>query len=177
MRWLVLAIVGALLCTVGDHFHATQGVLVYRQIFAWSQAYWIPPLFALASIVCVASARMFLSRDAAVPSPRLIVGDALGFSGGYLYTSFAAPEHPNVTLLVLVVAFIVRVLGERRPAATVVYCVLLGIGGVVGECLISSTGGFHYVHPDVLMTPRWLGGIYLHVGLLTSDLAARYFRR
>jgi len=177
MRWLVLAIVGALLCTVGDHFHATQGVLVYRQVFAWSQAYWIPPLFALAAIVCVASARMFLPRDAAVPELRLIVGDTLGFSCGYLYTSFATPEHPNLTLLVLVVAFLVRVLGERRPLATVVYCVLLGIGGVVAECLISCTGGFHYLHPDVLMTPRWLGGIYLHVGLLTSDLAARYFRR
>jgi hypothetical protein len=177
MRWLVLAIVGALLCTVGDHFHATQGVLVYRQVFAWSQAYWIPPLFALAAIVCVASARMFLSRDAAAPELRILVGDALGFSGGYLYTSFAAPEHPNVTLLVLGVAFVVRVIGERRPFAIIVYCLLLGVGGVVSEGLMSSMGGFHYLHPDLFMTPRWLGGIYLHVGLLTSDIAARYFRR
>jgi hypothetical protein len=177
MRWLVIAIVGAILCTVGDHFHATEGVLVYRHVFAWSQAYWVPPLFAAASIVCVANARLFLPRDADVPSLRLIAGDALGFMGGYLYTSFAAPEHPNLTLLVLVVAFVVRVLGERRPLSVVAYCSGLFVGGVLTECLVSSTGGFHYLHPDVLMTPRWLGGIYLHVGLLCYDLAARYLRR
>jgi len=39
VRWLVLALVGAVICTVCDHLHATHGVLVYVHPVAWDQAW------------------------------------------------------------------------------------------------------------------------------------------
>lgn len=174
MRWLLLAIAGALLCTVGDHLHATLGVLVYSHADVWGQPLWVAPMFALAAIVCVATARPFVA-DLPPPKASLLLSDALGFMGAYVYTSFAPPDRPSVTLAVLAGAFVVRVLGERRSARVVVYSLLLGLGGVVTERMISATGGFHYLHPDWLKTPRWLAAIYFHAGLLSADIAARHF--
>lgn len=176
MRWLVLAVVGSAICTFGDHLHATHGVLTYRKIDYGAQAWWVPLLFATAAIVCVLLARPFIAFARAraplvAPEVARIVADAVGFVGGYVYTSFAPHERPNVTFLVLAVAFVVRVIGERRPAWQITYCLLLGVGGVVTEATISATGGFWYLHPDVLGTARWLSGIYFHAGLLASDLA------
>jgi hypothetical protein len=174
-RWLILAVAGAVLCTLGDYLHASHGVLTYPQIAFGVQDWWVPPLFAAASLVCVLLARPFIEwgrRAGAVRTPdaRQIVADGIGFFAAYAYTSFAAHDRPSVTLTVLSVAFLVRVLAERRPTWLVVYCLLLGVGGVVTECLVSSTGRFHYLHPDLLKTPRWLAGIYLHAGLLAGEL-------
>jgi hypothetical protein len=176
VRWLVLAIVGSAICTYGDHLHATHGVLAYRKIDYGAQAWWVPLLFATASLVTVLAARPFIAwarARASLPAPELgrIVADGVGFFGAYAYTSFAPHERPNVTFVVLAVAFLVRVIGERRPPWQVAYCLLLGAGGVITEASISSTGGFWYHHPDILGTARWLSGIYFHAGLLASDLA------
>lgn len=180
MRWAVLAIAGAVLCTVGDHLHATQGVLVYRHVVAWDQDGWVPLLFAAASIVTVLGARPFVAwgrrvEQAAPPDARLIAADGLGFFLAYTYTAFAPHDRPDVTLAVLGGAFLVRVLGERRPAWLVVYCLVLGVGGVLTEAAIAATGAFRYLHPDLLGTPRWLAGIYWHAGLLSGGLASSLF--
>jgi hypothetical protein len=172
-RWLALVVAGSLLCTFGDHLHATHGVLFYPHVALWSQAWWVPLLFAVASIAAVAAAWPWIPRQATTPGMGRIVVDGAGFLAAYAYTSFAPAERPNVTLAVLVVAFAVRVLGERRPAWLVLHCLLLSIGGVITEWAISSTGAFFYRHPDFLMTPRWLGGIYLHAGLVSGAIAVR----
>ncbi len=173
MRWLLLALVGALICTVGDHLHATCGVLTYRQTAFWDQAWWVAPLFAGASLVCVLGARLFWSLGGpnSAPDMRRIAADGIGFFAAYAYTSFAAADRPTVTLLVLVVAFAVRVVGEARSRWLVLYCLLLGVGGCVFEGTLSATGAFHYLHPDVLGVPRWLFGIYLHAGLIAGELS------
>lgn len=174
MRWLILAVTGAVLCTLGDHLHAVRGVLVYAHPSAFRQAWWVPLEFAIAAVACVGSARSFL-RGGAAPDVRALVGDAIGFLGAYVYTSFAPADRPTVTMLVLVIAFVVRALGERRGGAAIVYCLGLGAAGPLAEGLGSVSGGFHYLHPDLFHTPRWLFGIYLHAGLLAHDIAARFF--
>jgi len=176
MKWIVLALVGSALCTVGDHLHATCGVLEYRHVFFWDQAWWVPPLFMGAALAAVLGCKPFLdwgkrTGEVRRPDARQLLADGLGFFAAYAYTSFAAHDHPNVTLAVLVIAFIVRVLGERRPTWLVASCVALAAGGVLTEFAVSSTGGFHYLHPDFLATPRWLAGIYLHAGLIAGELA------
>jgi hypothetical protein len=176
IRWVVLVVAGSAVCTFGDHLHATHGVLRYARITYGAQDWWVPLLFAAASIVTVLAARPFIAwgrkaGEVKAPDARQITADAVGFFFAYAYTSFAPWDRPNVTLAVLCVAFVVRVLAERVPSWLVTYCLLLGVGGVVTECLVSATGGFHYLHPDVLATPRWLAGIYLHAGLLAGRLA------
>jgi hypothetical protein len=180
LRWVVLVVVGSAICTYGDHLHATHGVLAYRKIDYGAQAWWVPFLFAAASLVTVLLARPFVALARArgpLPMPDIarIAADGIGFFAAYAYTSFAPHERPSVTLAVLVIAFLVRVVGDRRPLWQGVYCILLGLGGVITEATISATGVFWYLHPDFLGTTRWLAGIYLHAGLLASDLATGLF--
>ena len=173
MRWLILAAVGALLCTVGDHLHAVSGILDYAHVFAWDQAWWVPLLFACATLSCVSGAAPFLTRGAPMRTPdiRQISADGIGFLAAYAYTSFAPAERPNVTLLVLATAFLVRVMAERRAPMLVVYCLFLSAAGAVFEGTLSLTGAFAYRHPDFYGVPRWLPGIYLHAGLIAGELS------
>jgi hypothetical protein len=168
VKWVALAVFGGLICTVGDHLHATHGVLTYPHVLLWDQAWWVFPLFAAASLVCVVGAWPFV-KAVPVPDARRIVTDGIGFFAAYAYTSFAPADHPTVTLAVLVIAFGVRVLGERRAPSLIAYCVALAIAGSAFEAALSSTGAFAYVHPD-LVVPRWLPGIYLHAGLVAGEL-------
>lgn len=173
MKWLLLALAGAVLCTLGDHLHATNGVLVYRAPFVWAQAIWVPPEFVFATLAAVLGARPFV-RGLATPDARRIVVDGAWFLGAYAYTSFAPWDRPNVTLAVLAGAWLLRVV-ERRSVRLAAWCLVLAICGCVGEGTLSSTGVFHYLHPDVYHVPRWLPGIYLHAGLVSAEIAVLFF--
>ena len=172
-RWLLLVLVGAVLCTLGDHLHATLGVLVYARVAFWDQAWWVAPLFGSATVVCVLGARPFLGgpSPASVAPPARLIADLVGFCAAYAYTSVAAHDRPLLTLLVLSVAFVVRVLGDARSPGLVLYSLLLAVGGTLFEAGLSSTGAFHYLHPDLLGVPMWLPGIYLHAGLIAGELS------
>ncbi len=172
MSWVLLAIAGGLICTLGDHLHATEGVLAYPHVAFFGQAWWVFPLFTAATLVCVIGARPFFAiarGELRRPDARQLAIDGIGFFGAYAYTSFAPAGRPNVTLAVLVIAFVVRVLGERRAPWLIIYCVALAIGGSLFEAALSSTHAFYYHHPDFIV-PRWLPGIYLHAGLLAGEL-------
>lgn len=173
MRWVVLALVGAAVCTVCDHLHATHGVLFYPHVAFWSQAWWVPLLFAGASLAAVAGAtpvrRAFGARGEAAPTARQIAGDGLAFVTAYAYTSFAPHDRPNVTLALLVAWWLARVLRDR-PAWLVAYSLLTAVAGTLFEAGWSALGFFAYHHPDFIGVPRWLPGIYLHVALLAGPL-------
>src|SRR2546429_512867 len=57
MRWLILALCGAAICTVCDHLHATHGVLWYTHPVVWDQGGWGPPLLSGASLAGPAGCR------------------------------------------------------------------------------------------------------------------------
>src|SRR5262245_2066709 len=113
MRWVVLALGGAAVCTVCDHLHATHGVLWYPHPVFWDQAWWVPFLFAGASIAAVAGAtpiRRVLGAPAeALPTARQVVGNGLAFVTAYVYTSYAPQDQPNVTAALLVAWWVARV--------------------------------------------------------------------
>jgi hypothetical protein len=147
----------------------THSVLVYRTPVMWQLAWWVPLEFAGATLIAIVSMRPFIGAIA-TPTVRLVAADTLGFVGAYALTSFVPSDLSNVTLAILLVAFFVRVLSERISPAFVLGCALLAVGGVACEGLLSKSGAFHYLHPDVFGSPRWLAGIYLHAGLLTGRL-------
>jgi hypothetical protein len=173
MRWLMLALVGAAVCTVGDHLHATHGVLVYPHVFAWVQAWWVPFLFAGASLAAVAGAtpvrRLLGGRGAPPPTARQVAGDGIAFATAYAYTSFAAPESPTVTLALLSAWWLARVVRGRAPWL-IVYSLVMALAGSAFEASWSALGFFHYVRPDIAGVPRWLPGIYLHAALVAGPL-------
>ncbi len=173
MRWLILALVGAAICTVCDHLHATHGVLYYVHPVVWSQAWWVPLLFAGASLAAVAGAtpirRLFGARTAPAPTVREIAGDGIAFIVAYAYTSFAPADSPNVTLALLAAWWLARVV-RGRATWLVVYSLVMALAGSGFEALWSALGFFYYRHPDVAGVPRWLPGIYLHVALVAGPL-------
>jgi hypothetical protein len=173
MRWLMLALCGAALCTVCDHLHATHGVLWYVHPVAWAQAWWVPLLFAGASLAAVAGAtpvrRLFGARIEQAPTAREVAGDGIAFATAYAFTSFAAPDRPNVTLALLGAWWLARVV-RGRAAWLVVYSLLMAVVGSAFEATWSALGFFYYHHPDVAGVPRWLPGIYLHAALLAGPL-------
>jgi hypothetical protein len=173
-RWIILAIVGSIVCTIGDHLHATHGVLWYPHVFAWDQAWWVPLLFACASVAAVLGAtpfRRLLSRgrEDAAPTAREIAGDGIAFFTAYAFTSFMPADLPNVTLGLLFAWWLARVV-RGRPAWQIAFSIAMAAAGTLFEAGWSALGFFYYRHPDFIGVGRWLPGIYLHAALLAAPL-------
>jgi hypothetical protein len=176
-RLVGAALVGAVLCTVGDHLHATNDVLSYPVVFAWSQAWWVPLLFVGASLAAVTGAgtarRLAGAPPLASPGPARLAGDVLSFATAYAFTAYAHTL-PNVVLAVLVAWWVARMLSFSAGAAPRWILLLSLATAVLGtgfEAAWSALGFFHYHHPDVAGVPRWLPGIYLHVAPLAVSFA------
>jgi hypothetical protein len=174
LRWLAVAVVGAVVCTIGDHLHVVCGVLFYPYPTLADQAWWVPPLFAassLAAIVAVPLVRgaRFGGKGApSHPSGRAILGDSFAFFTAYAFTAFGSPL-PNVVLGVLTAFWMARVL-RGVPRWVIVYSLGAAIVGPLAEAAISSLGGFAYRAPDFLLVPRWLPALYLHVGFVVGPV-------
>jgi len=173
MRWLILVLCGAAICTVLDHLHATHGVLYYVHPVVWAQAWWVPLLFAGASLAAVAGAtpirRLFGGGTAPAPTVREVAGDGIAFIVAYAFTSFAPADAPNVTLALLAAWWLARVV-RGRATWLIAYSLVMAVAGSGFEALWSSLGFFYYRHPDIAGVPRWLPGIYLHVALVAGPL-------
>jgi hypothetical protein len=178
-KLLGAALVGAVLCTLCDHLHATNGVLSYANPFIWSQAWWVPLLFLGASLGAVTGAgtvRSLLGGKAvAKPGPARLLGDVVSFVTAYAFTAYGHVL-PNVVLVVLVAWWVARMLAlaEIDSAAArwvVVFSLVTAVAGCGFEASWSALGFFHYHHPDFAGVPRWLPGIYLHVAPLAVSFA------
>ena len=174
MRWILVALGGAVVCTLGDHLHATHGVLTYAHPSFWNQAWWVFPLFFAASLAALFGARatrkLFRAAPLASSDWRLVAADAIAFVTAYAMTSFTH-EAANATLAVLAAFWIARMLAGAPPWL-VALSLANAVAGPLVEAAISSTGAFTYDHPDFVLVARWLPGIYLHVAPISARLEA-----
>jgi hypothetical protein len=161
-----------MVCTVCDHLHVITGVLAYPKPFLWQQAWWVPFLFAAASLFVVAAARPILvafgGTDDRPPAAREVAGDGILFVTAYAFTAYGHAL-PSVVLAVLVAWWLGRVVRGRR-FWLVPYSLAAAVGGTLFEAGLSATGAFHYLVPDFLGVPMWLPALYLHVALLSGPL-------
>jgi hypothetical protein len=173
--WLVIAAIGAVVCTVCDHLHVTTGVLGYPRPFVWQQAWWVPLLFAGATAFCVWGARTVRGWLRARPLPpatgRTVIADGIAFVTAYAFTAYGN-SLPNVVLGVLVAAWLARV-ASGMPGWLVVYSLIVAAGGMLFEAGFSGLGFFHYHAPDYLGVARWLPALYLHAALLAATVERR----
>ncbi len=172
-RWIAIAAGGALGCTFGDHLHATHGVLGYTDVYAWNQAWWVPLLFFCSTLLALIGARVcrkFFEAPPLAPNPPLLVAlDAIAFAVAYMLTSFTHAA-PNLTVLILVGFWIIRMLAIPTPRWVVAFSLVSAIMGPLTEATLSHCGLFAYTHPDFAGVARWLPGIYLFV----APVAARF---
>ena len=97
-------------------------------------------------------------------------------TSAYLISGFVDHGPAPLYALLLLAAWVVRVVrrGERTPA--VVAALIIAAGGVLGESALSSIGEFSYLQPDVLGVPWWLFPLYLHGAMAARDLYAMTVR-
>src|SRR6202022_2199590 len=95
------------------------------------QAWWVPLLFAGASLVIVANAgmlrRLLGGRPLPAPAARVVAADGLAFVTAYAFTAYGHTL-PNVVAGVLFAWWLARVLSDA-PVWLIVYSGAGGAGG------------------------------------------------
>ena len=166
-RFVSALVLGGVCGLLLDHIHVHFGVLFYPNPWLWGQAWWVAPLFAAATIAILSGASLF-TDGAPGTREHQVAGSAAWFVAAY-WASGQWHGHPIGLALGYAGFFALRT--THRP--TLIFAGLLAAGGVGFEALLSSTGAFHYRHPDLWGTPMWLAGLYLHGAPLALAVAAR----
>jgi len=167
-RTAALFVAGAVVGTLLDRIHVAAGVLWYARPVLAGQAVWVPLVFGVGALLLMSGHVIFPPPERPA-TPATLVVPALGLLLAYLATA-ALADRPFTLALVLVIAWLVRVL--REPTADkLAVATAFGLGGPFFEAALSATGGFFYRRPDILGVPVWLPALYLHVSLLTRQIA------
>jgi hypothetical protein len=177
------AVLGVIVAVPLDMLHVVTGVLSYAHPTPWMpfglQAWWVLPLYACAGLALGLGHHNVASR-LVTPASTSRVAVALGFAS--LVASYGSSgllqSWPVAALVAYVALFVVALVVVDKAARPSL--ALHGIGtAVVGpavEALISSTGAFHYAHPDFAGVVLWLPGIYLNAAT-ASHLLDRHLGR
>ncbi len=163
--WLRLFVVGAIGGAASDQIHVQAHVLAYPRDDVLQQSWWVAPNFGLAALL-IALTGSGIARWATRLQPRTVDDRALftgfaWFTAAYL-ASALVPFAPPLMMVLFAVTWLARVLPRRDRLPQLLEGVGLAVGGTCFEALLSSTGAFHYVHPDFGPVPSWLPGLYLH---------------
>ena len=177
-----LALLGAIIATLCDANHVYTQTLSYPSPFFVGQAWWVFPgfflVFAFMGIVYVTLVRvvqnvMLTTVSQAAGNLPAMVETLVTFALVYLISGFGN-ESPNLLSLIFFGTFFLRLAVTYERGWALLLAILLGIGGMVGEGLISLFGQVSYRHVDVFGVPYWLGGLYMHVALALRE-SVRYF--
>lgn len=146
--------------TVGDQFHVQFGVIGYPGPgVLWGQAWWVPPLFAIASVGFVVAAwplAPFIEK----PTRRSIIVDTAWFFGSYVASGLLG--HRVVGLTSLFVGLWMYRIANRTDRRPVVWLSLaLAVLGTLGESAIHATGAGWYTNRNILLVPAWLPVLYM----------------
>ena len=132
------------------------------------QAAWVPLVFGAGALLLM-SGHLIFPPDEPQAAPATLVAPAVGLLVAYLATAVLT-DRPLVLALGLVTAWVVRVLRDPTRDKLAV-ATAFALGGPLFEATLSATGGFFYRRPDLLGIPIWLPALYLHVSLLTRQIA------
>lgn len=177
-----LAVLGALVATLCDANHVYTQTLSYPAPFFAGQAWWVFPGFflvfafmgvAYVVLVRIAHGVMPATSSQTAGNAPAVVESLVMFALVYLLSGFGN-ESPNLLSLIFFGTFFLRLAFTYERRWALLLAILLGIGGMVGEGLISLVGEVSYRHVDVFGVPYWLGGLYMH-GALALRESVRYF--
>ena len=158
---MVAAVGGGIFIAVGDHlFHVRTRVLTHFWHPRWDgQTLLVYPLFIGAAALMIAAATP-LVKTCARPSWGRLAAEASAFYLAYWFTGQVGVRYPGWCLVVLLATFAGRLTLDHNPRAVLIVGVMIGIGGCIGEAVISEMGLFRYVGRWVV--PIWLLPLYLH---------------
>lgn len=167
-RLLTLALLGAIAATMGDAIHALTGTLSYPEPRIGLQAPWVFPGFLVAFLAMgiaywqlapLFGQRSQESRQAG--SPRALVETLSAFMAIYFLSGFGNAS-PTLLVVIFYGLFFLRWLFTYDRAWLLFLAVLMAVGGMFVEGLLSAFDLVRYGHYDIFYVPWWLGGLYMH---------------
>lgn len=180
--FISLALVGAVVATLCDANHVYTMTLSYPTPMLAGQAWWVFPGFFLAFLVMGTVAAWLAERSRPVLSVRVsqsaggiqaIVESFVLFVMVYLLSGFGN-ESPRLLALIFYGTFALRLAVTYERGWALLLALLLGVGGMAAEGLLSLAGQVTYRHVDVFGVPFWLGALYMH-GALALRESLRFF--
>lgn len=170
---------GGIVGATCDSFHSHEDVLVYSHEWILKMAWWVPLLFAGATVT-VAYGHLFFDWAFHLPQkqpgwPRVIAGLA-AFVAVYAASAYL-PVQDDAKILILDMAIIAMWLIFNRSWQGVLQMVFTSILGCVVEITLVANDSFRYLHPQFLGIPYWLPFLYgaasIGVGNWARQLAYR----
>lgn len=179
---LSLALLGAIVATLCDANHVLTHTLSYPTPFVAGQAWWVFPGFfvaftAMGAIYFVLTNalghRLSLTSSQSAGSAQAMMETLVAFAMVYLASGFGN-EHPVLLSLIFYGTFILRWAVSYDRLWLLLLAVIMGIGGMFAEGLMSHFGQVTYRQVDVFYVPFWLGGLYMH-GAFALRESMRFF--
>lgn len=161
LRFALASVAGGTFIAIGDHlFHVRTRLLTHVWHPQWDhQTLLVFPIFMGAAAVMILAVTP-LVRACARPTTSRLALEAGAFYLAYWFTGQVGVTHPGWCLVVLLATFAGRLTLDDHPKVVLLVGVLIGIGGCIGEALISEWGLFRYYGKYVV--PVWLFALYLH---------------
>jgi hypothetical protein len=174
--WLQLFLIGGVAGALYDQIHVRGGVLVYPRHDFLQQSWWVAPNFGLAAVMIALTggwiARWASRKHLGTQDNRELLGHFAWFTLAYLASAFL-PLQPPLVLALFVATWLGRVLPRRDRVPQLIQGLGLAVAGTTFETVLSATGAFHYLRPDLVYVPSWLPGLYLHGAPLALALLVR----
>ena len=167
---LAFALPGALVATLCDWFHVHTHTLAYPDPFLFGQAWWSFPGFLTAFLFMGLTYSFLVDRlPAGMPvrqsisrgNLRELIEAGMAFAFVYLLSGFGNSE-PAMLSVIFYGAFAVRWLFSYDRSWLLLLAVVMAVGGMFAEGVMSAAGLVAYRHVDVFHVPFWLGGLYMH---------------
>lgn len=180
--FIYLALVGAFIATLCDACHVYTQTLSYPHPMFAGQAFWVFPGFFFAFLLMAFTSVWLIKRCRSVMTVavsqtsgnlQVMVESLITFVVVYLLSGFGN-ESPYLLVLIFYGTFFMRLSVTYERNWAFLLALILGIGGMFVEGLLSLFGEVTYRHVDVFGVPYWLGGLYMH-GALALRECVRFF--
>jgi len=178
---IALAAGAAVFTTICDAVHVLTGTLSYSDPFWLGQSWSVFPSFtAVFVLMMFLYDRAFTSikgvehkKSTSHGTFREMTESFLIFFLVYLMSGFGS-EYPVLLNVIFYGSFLWRWSSTYERSFILIFSIVLGLGGMLGEGLLVELGWVEYTEPDIFHVPWWLGGVYLHGGLALREMM-RYF--
>lgn len=178
----LLSLLAAITATICDGYHVYTHTLSYPNPLVFDQAWWVFPGFFIAfasmainylQLSYVLSNKIATSQSQTHGSFEHLIESLILFVMVYLLSAFGNTD-PAMLSIIFYSTFIIRLIFSYECIFLIIIAILLAIGGMFFEGLLSHFGLVAYRHADIFYVPWWLGGLYMH-GAFALRSGMRYF--
>jgi hypothetical protein len=162
---------GAVLGTLLDGVHVATATTRYTHPVALGLAWWVPLMFAGATLAIGTSHRLvdhLLARDVRPSSTSVAAGLVLVLA---LWATSGIVKPAGAALWILAPASVAMWVALDRTVVGLGLAIATAVSGVVVESTLVSLGVFSYVAPDAGRVASWLPWLYVAASVAVGNFA------